>query len=79
LRWDRLVALHLVLLAFINRFGYARQRSQQDQFNDAARQMRHAQVLENLVAGLPRRDLGTDREARRVVKSFRAVRHSLKT
>jgi hypothetical protein len=79
LRWDRLVALHLILLAFINRFGYDRQRSQQVQFEDVAKQMLHPEILANLVAHLPRRDLGTDREARKVAKAVRTVRSLSRT
>jgi len=55
-RWDRLVALHLLLLAFINTFGYKRQFSEQSQFDEVAGQIRHQKVLSNLLNWLDRHD-----------------------
>ncbi len=54
LRWDRIVSFHLLLLAFINAFGYKRQYSDNQHFADAAKQIRNPQVLENLVAWIPK-------------------------
>ena len=67
LRWDRLVAFHLLIMAFINSFGYKRQYSPQRLFIDAAKQMKDLRVLKNLVIWLPKHDLGQDREAKRIV------------
>lgn len=73
LRWDRLVALHLILLAFINKFGYARQYSDQEHFNKVASQFRNPSILENLVAWLPKHDLDSDKEAKKIMKAARVV------
>ena len=54
LRRDRIVSFHLLLLAFINAFGYKRQYSDDQHFADAAKQIRNPQVLENLVAWIPK-------------------------
>jgi hypothetical protein len=66
LRWDRLVALHLLLVAFVNNFGYEEQRTSPEQFNEIAAQFRHPQILSNLAAWLPRHGLGSDVEAARI-------------
>lgn len=71
LRWDRLVAFHLILLAFINTFGYRRQYTSTEKFRQVASQMQNEQVLRNLVTWLPRHDLGTDREAKKIVEAAR--------
>ncbi len=71
LRWDRIVAMHLLLLAFINNFGYKRQYSGQDHFDRVAKKMRNVGVLENLAAWLPRHDLDSDKEAGRILKALR--------
>jgi len=73
LRWDRLVALHLLLMAFINSFGYGPQYSSQAKIDGVARQIRRQRVLRNLVDWLPRHGLGTDRESRRIVDACRSV------
>lgn len=54
LRWDRLVVLHLLALAFLNMFGYDIQRSSQEQFNEVSGQVRRDQVLLNLKTWLPK-------------------------
>lgn len=77
LRWDRLVAFHLLIMAFINSFGYKRQYSNQEQFFLVAQQMRNQKVLENLVVWLPRHDLGHDPEAKKIIRAATKVRKSL--
>jgi hypothetical protein len=47
-RWDRLVSLHLVLLAFANRFGYKPQRAEESDFLAVARRIRQPQIYVNL-------------------------------
>jgi hypothetical protein len=66
-RWDKLVVFHLILLAFINRFGYQSQHSTQQKFLETAKQAQHLQILTNLVNTLDRLGLGKDPEARRIV------------
>ena len=73
LRWDRLVSFHLLLLAFINTFGYKRQYTKDQKFLKVARQIQNRQVLENLLEWLPRHDLANDREAKRIKKAFHAI------
>jgi hypothetical protein len=58
LRWDRLVALHLLLQAFLNDFGYRRQHASKRGFEEIAAQARNQKVLVNLGHWLPRHELG---------------------
>jgi hypothetical protein len=58
LRWDRLVALHLLIQAFLNDFGYERQRANKRKFEEIADQVRNKRVLENLGQWLPKHELG---------------------
>ncbi|MGH1510163.1 hypothetical protein [Ralstonia solanacearum] len=67
LRWDRLVALHLVLMAFINTFGYDWQYSSADKFEQVAGQMKNREILGNLVGWLTRHHLSSDKEARKII------------
>jgi hypothetical protein len=59
LRWDRLMAFQLLLMAFINTFGYDMQKSDQDWFDRVARQIERPQVASNLQHWLPKLGLGT--------------------
>jgi hypothetical protein len=70
LRWDRLVALHLLLMAFINSFGYEPQYSSQSKFDHVAGQMRHPEIGKNLVEWLPRHGLRKDEESRKIARSI---------
>ena len=74
LRWDRLVALHLLLIAFVNSFGYEPQYSSQTKFDSVAGQVRRQRILENLVDWLPRHGLGKDKESRRIVHACQALK-----
>lgn len=69
LRWDRLVAFHLLLMSFINAFGYRRQRSSKEKFKEVARQIKNKEVLHNLVEWLPRHDLDKDSEAKKIIQA----------
>lgn len=53
-RWDRLVAFHLLTMAFINEFGYEMQRSSKQQFIDASSHIRREPVRRNILEWLPR-------------------------
>ncbi len=75
-RWDRLVAFHLLIMAFINTFGYKRQHSDQRNFVDVANQIRNPEVLKNLVAWLPKLDLGNDREAKKIAFAAQLIKNS---
>ncbi|MET9296429.1 hypothetical protein [Streptomyces sp. NPDC003077] len=65
-RFDRLIAVQLVLLATLNRFGYAYQQVSFDRFGAVARACEHPVVLANLCAMT--RELGLDEE-----KGFRQM------
>lgn len=78
LRWDRLVAFHLLLLAFINSFGYERQYTDQEKFTAVAKQIRNARILDNLITWLPRHELGRDGEARKIIKAAKYVRRTIR-
>lgn len=69
LRWDRLVAVHLLLLAFINSFGYDMQESTAQQFIDVTAQAKNAQVLRNLVSWLPKLGLRRNKSAKLIAKA----------
>ncbi|MFL1897510.1 hypothetical protein ACJWDR_00255 [Streptomyces tauricus] len=59
-RFDRLVAVQLVLLATLNRFGYAYQKVPQHQFNTVAQECEHPVILANLCASI--REFGLEKE-----------------
>ena len=61
-RWDKVIAFHLLLLAFINRFGYESQRSTRQEFLKVAQQARHPRILRNLVQSVDKLGLGKDPE-----------------
>lgn len=69
LRWDRLVAVHLLLLAFINSFGYDMQASTPEQFIDVAREANRAQVLKNLVSWVPKLGLQQNKPTKVLAKA----------
>jgi hypothetical protein len=73
LRWDRIIAFHLLLLAFINRFGYKIHRVNDDAFYQVVQQIEHPIILHNLVQALPRLGLANDREARRIIPAVRRL------
>lgn len=72
LRWDRLVALDLVLMAFINRFGYPTQQSSVEEFKRACNQIEHQDVLTGLVRLLRTAGLDQDEEAKCIVHAVDA-------
>jgi len=76
LRWDRLVVVHLLLLAFVNSFGYDMQKSTPQQFIDVARQTDNPQVLRNLQSWLPKLGLQQNKSANLIGKAVEAVLNS---
>ena len=60
LRWDRLMCLHLLTMAFVSSFGYDWQRPSSKFISSAIAEMRHPEVLVNFLAWLPR--LGLDKQ-----------------
>lgn len=73
LRWDRLVALHLLLLAFINRFGYDMQESSLKQFVKVALQANNPRILRNLVEWLPKLGLQRNKPAKLIERAVEAI------
>lgn len=66
LRWDRIVALHLLILAFLNSTGYKVQYSKKQQFREIANTFNNRQVFLNLIQWLPKLDL--DRETKFIAR-----------
>ena len=56
-RWDRLVALHLLVVLFVNTIGYEEQKTSQKRVLDIASQLVNNSVLEALIEWLPRMGL----------------------
>jgi hypothetical protein len=66
LRWDRLMALRLLLMAFVNSFGYQYQKSDDSWFDRVANQISHVEVAEACQAWLPKLGLENDRGAQQL-------------
>lgn len=60
LRWDRLVCLHLLTMAFVTTFGYEWQRPGTEFIRGALGQFQHPEILDNFIEWLPR--LGLDEQ-----------------
>jgi hypothetical protein len=71
LRWDRIAVFHLLLMAFINNFGYDIQQASRREFTDIAASVRNRQVLHNLAFWLPR--LGLDKETKNLKAAISSV------
>lgn len=57
LRWDRLVCFHIILVAFIDRIGYKNHKISGEQLREIVKQIRHREILDNLLVWLPRHGL----------------------
>jgi hypothetical protein len=66
-RWDKMVAFHLLLMAFVNRFGYRSQHSTRQEFLEVAEQAKRPSVLKSLVRSLDKLGIGKDPEAGHIV------------
>lgn len=64
LRWDRLVALHLLLVCFINCIGYEQHSTSKEKIAQIANQVQNPAVLSNLASWLPRHGIGADRDGK---------------
>jgi hypothetical protein len=73
LRWDRLIALHLLLQAFLNDFGYRRQHASKRRFDEIAAQVRNPKILANLEHWLPRHELGRKGGTRLVAQAIKRL------
>jgi len=72
-RWDRLVVFHLLIVAFINTFGYIEQRTSRAKIEGIAEEIKNREVLANLIQWLPRHGLGQDRESKMLIRTCRKV------
>lgn len=75
LRWDRLVAFHLILMAFLNSFGYETQHTGRAKITAVAQRIRHPEVISNLLAWLPRLGL-RGRDNKLLVAACQGARQS---
>jgi hypothetical protein len=66
LRWDRLVALDLFLLAFLGTVGYETQRPEDDELVAVAEKIRHPEIRRNLILRLPKLGLAQQPQMKRV-------------
>ncbi|XVV05787.1 hypothetical protein ACQPW3_10520 [Actinosynnema sp. CA-248983] len=66
LRWDRLVAFHLVVMLFLRAYGYPMQRPSPKQVRAVVRKVRNPEVVANLRTWLRRH--GVDRSATRLLR-----------
>jgi hypothetical protein len=72
LRWDRLMALELLVMSFINNFGYELQYSREPWFRTVARRIERPEVAQSLRDWIPKLGLGDDRQARNIVEALDA-------
>lgn len=66
LRWDRLVAFHLVVMLFLRAYGYPMQRPSPKQVRAVVREVRNPEVVANLRTWLRRH--GVRRSATRLLR-----------
>ena len=82
-RWDRLVVFHLLLIGFINNFGYEEQETSKDKIQQVAAKIKHPEVLRNIVSWLPRHGLVDKKGGKRIISACNAEllpsKHSIST
>lgn len=66
LRWDRLVALHLLVIAFLAAFGYKTHRASDEELRAVAEKFVRPEVRRNLAAALTRLGLDGQAEVKRL-------------
>jgi hypothetical protein len=77
-RWDRLVAFHLLLIGFINTFGYKEQETSQKKIQQVAAQIKHPEILGNIVSWLPRHGLIDKKGGKRILRVCKTMLSSNK-
>ena len=70
LRWDRLLVIDLLIMAFLNTFGYAVQRSTQNDFRTVVQKIRHPKILDNLQRWLSKLGLAEHAGAGLILKAM---------
>lgn len=73
LRWDRIVSFHLVLMAFINSFGYDMQKSDSEQFICVSKKINNLEVIHNLFEGIKKLGLNKQKELLELVNKLKKV------
>ena len=66
LRWDRLVAHHLLVMGFLNVAGYDMQHAGDAEIERAVGELRHPEVGANLIRAIDRLGLGDEPNAVRI-------------
>jgi len=72
-RWDRFVALHLILLAFINDFGHQFQRATDTHMKDVADEFKTLRVPQNLLNWLPKLGLAEQGNVNKVQEALKTI------
>lgn len=73
-RWSRMVVLHLLLMAFINSFGYDIQHSSEDKMQRIAATVRQPEVLANLRMWLGRLGLAESESGKTLSSAIRTAK-----
>ncbi len=71
LRWDRLITLHLILMSFLNRFGYKIQKSSKEQLYKITITIKSKEIIQNLLFWLEK--LGLNKETKDLRKVLKEV------
>ncbi|MGG0849115.1 hypothetical protein [Peribacillus simplex] len=71
LRWDRVVCLHLFLMAFINTFGYDMQKSKKQHFERALSEVKNVVILKNLDGWFPKLGLDNQKDIKIIKRILR--------
>lgn len=68
LRWDRLQVFHVVLMVFLNTYGYDFQKTSNDKFREIINSPRKSRLLNNFIEMVERNKLSKQKEFRKVIK-----------
>lgn len=71
-RWDRLVVFHLLMIGFINNFGYKEQETTKKQIQTVVSKIKHPEVLKSIVNWLPRHGLADKKGGNRIISACNA-------
>lgn len=76
LRWDRVVCCHLILMAFLNTFGYDFQHTDSDKMGGIAATIQHREIRANLDGWLPRLGIDSNKGGRDLAKALKTAETS---
>lgn len=79
LRWDRLQALHFILMIFLNSYGYDFQYTDEEKISEIASRTRPSKVVPNLRNLLNRFGLGNDKEVKKTLDSIERSNKRMQT